>query len=193
MRDSAGASPGSQIWLVNYDGSGTTPLGTKIILDGAGAPVQVYSMDWSPDGSFIVFEGTSGGTRSIFRIEVSTATVTQLTTQNQDHRPVISPDGSEILFGRENALWVLTRIGTDGTGLASLSPNMNFGIADAGWDWSPDGSEIVVTEDITTSGVVISKVPRTTDPTSFFSDANAGKVGRRGGVEVQDRQPNWRP
>jgi Tol biopolymer transport system component len=189
----AGPTPifGSVIWLVNFDGSGRTPLGNRVILDAQGAPVQVYSMDWSPDGSFIAFDGTSGGTRSIFRIEVATGVVTQLTTQNSDHTPVISPDNAEIIFGRDNDLWVLMKIPAIGGTAVQMTSNMSFDINQAGWDWSPDGSEIVLTEDITTAGVVISKILPTTTATSFFVDVKP--VGRRGGVEIQDRQPSWRP
>jgi Tol biopolymer transport system component len=196
VRDSvlgAGGPIGSLIWLVSFDGSDPTPLGTRVMLDGSGAPVEVYSMDWSPDGTFIAFEGTSGGTRSIFRIEVSTGVVTQLTAQNQDFRPVVSPDNAEILFGRLSDGWLLMKVPAGGGNVFQMSPFLNFNIDQAGWDWSPDGSEIVVTEDVTTQGVVISRVPRSTNPTSFFSDANAGKVGRRGGGEIQDRHPSWRP
>ncbi len=150
-------------------------------------------MDWAPDGSFIAFEGTSGGTRSIFRIEVGTGIVTQLTTQNQDFGPVVSPDNTEILFGRTNDLWTLMKIPATGGNVLQMSDYMNFAPAQAGWDWSPDGTEIAVTEDATTGGVVISKIRRETTATSFFSDALAGKLGRRGSFEIQDRQPSWRP
>jgi dipeptidyl aminopeptidase/acylaminoacyl peptidase len=195
VRDSniVGAGFGSLIWLVNYDGSGRTPLGSRVILSGAGAPVQVVSMDWSPDGSFIALEGVSGGTSSIYRIEVTTGNVTQLTSQNVDFGPVVSPDGTEILFGRQNDLWTLMKISADGSNLVQMSDYMNFAPAEGGWDWSPDGSEVVLTEDRTTGGVTISKILRTTTVTSFFSDVTAGKVGRRGGAEIQDRQPSWRP
>ena len=115
-------------------------------------------MAWAPDGTFIVFEGTSGSTRSIFRIEVASGVVTQLTSQFQDHHPVVSPDNQTILFGRENDQWMLMQIGANGANLVQMSPNMNFGFDQAGWDWSPDGTEIVLTEDYTTAGIVISSV-----------------------------------
>jgi len=197
VRDSVFPGPtpivGSQIWIVGYDGSGAAPLTTKVLLDGAGRPVQVYAMDWSPDGSFIVVEGVSGSTRSLFRIDVASGNVTQLTTLNQDFAPVISPDNTEILFGRQSDLLLLMKVPATGGSVVQMSPNMNFGFDQAGWDWSPDGTEIVVTEDVTTAGVVISKILPSTTATSFFSDATAGKLGRRGGSEIQDRQPSWRP
>jgi Tol biopolymer transport system component len=198
-RDSVFQGPtvilGSVIWVVNFDGSGATPLGTKVIQDGAGNPVSVTAMDWSPDGTFIVFEGVSGASRSIFRIDVATPIVTQLTSQSQDYRPVISPDNTQVLFGRAIDIWVLMKVPATvgGSGPEQITTNMNFGLDQAGWDWSPDGSEIVLTEDLTTDGVVISKILRSTTVTSYFSDVTAGRVGRRGGAEIQDRQPSWRP
>jgi Tol biopolymer transport system component len=104
---------------------------------------------------------------------------------------VISPDGTEILFGRASDLWYLMKVSASGGSPVQMSPNMNFGPDQAGWDWSPDGTEIVLTEDYTTAGIVISKILPTTTATSFFSDVKA--VGRRGGIEISDRQPSWRP
>jgi dipeptidyl aminopeptidase/acylaminoacyl peptidase len=195
---------GSSIWLVNFDGSDPTRLTPPIEIQPEVA-LLVLSMDWAPDGSFIAFDGIEHfgggnfGQRAIFRVEIEAggnAPVTQLTFPQfgGDYRPVVSPDNTEILFGRESDGWDLRKIRADGANEAPLSPLMGFPLGQAGWDWSPDGAEIVVTEDRTTQGgVVISRVPRSTNPTSFFSDANAGKVGRRGGGEIQDRHPSWRP
>lgn len=59
-----------------------------------------------------------------------------------DHRPVISPDGSTVVFmsTREGGDWELFSIGTDGTGLKRLTRN-------EGWDgyavWAPNGRSFI--------------------------------------------------
>jgi hypothetical protein len=194
---------GSAIWLVNFDGSNPVQLTAPIEIEPEVA-VQIFSMDWAPDGSFIVFDGLrTTGERAIFRVEVGAEpTVTQLTfpaTFQAQYRPVVSPDNSEILFGEENDLWTLMRVPAGGGNPVQVTPFMNFPLADgqAGWDWSPDGAEIVLTTDFfpglpTYPGVFIAKILASTTDQTYDGDVKlVGRFGTSG--SVQDRQPSWRP
>jgi hypothetical protein len=78
-----------------------------------------------------------------------------------------------------------------------MTPFPSFPLAMAGWDWSPDGSEIVLATSAipglpSAPGVVIAKILRTTTVTSYAADVKV--VGRLGtAAATQDQQPSWRP
>jgi Tol biopolymer transport system component len=201
VRDSSLGGPvGSQVWLVNFDGSGTAPVGTRVVLDATGFPAVIHWMDWSRNGSFIAFEGESPQTgRNIYRIEVATGAVTPLTSFGQDYRPVVSPDNTQILFARDIDGHALFRIPSGGGTETQITPLLNFSIALAGWDWSPDGSEIVHTTDVLADGtftndVMIGKVKATTVLAGYAPGdlVIIGRVGT-GNAQLQDRLPTWRP
>ena len=80
---------------------------------------------------------------------------------------------------------------TDDPGIA-MTPLLNFSFQLAGYDWSPDGTEIVLNEDFTTFGRVIAKIQRTTTSASYSNEVVI--IGRSSTVfnEVQDNQPSWR-
>jgi hypothetical protein len=190
----------AQIWLVNYDGSGRTALTAPIDL-GTNEFVTIYSMDWAPDGSFIAFEAVNQSTseRAIFRVELSDGTVTQLTSPGNgfpsDFRPVVSPGSDRILFAREVDGWVLIHIPSTGATepLGWNTSVFNFSLSQGGWDWSPDGTEIVHTSSyFAGGGVSIGKILSTTTQATYTDDLVL--VGRNAPLgAVQDRQPSWRP
>jgi Tol biopolymer transport system component len=191
----------AQIWLVNYDGTGATALTPPIDLS-SGEFMRIYSMDWAPGGSFIAFEGVNQSTneRAIFRVELSNGQITQLTAPGTggwpaDYGPVVSPNSAEILFRRDVDGWVLIKVpSTGGTEpLPWMTPAFGIDPQQAGYDWSPDGTEIVHTTDEVASGsTVIAKIKSTTTQATYGTDLVL--VGRNGtSFEVQDRQPSWRP
>jgi Tol biopolymer transport system component len=200
VRDSVLGGPvGSQIWFVDFDGGNPTPLGTQVVLDDTGFPVTIEWMDWSPDGTFIAFEGLSPNTgRSIYRIDTETGEVIQLTTGGADFRPVISPDNLEILFARASAGVELVRMPSGGGAVSSITPAFNYDVRSGGWDWSPDGSQIVHTTMMLSGGVVVADlmigvVPVTTIPPTYPLDLLIiGRVGPGDG-SLMDRLPTWRP
>jgi len=55
---------------------------------------NVLSKPW------IVFEGRDGNNKNIWKLELDTGEVKQMTTTNADSRPMWSPDCSQIVFGR---------------------------------------------------------------------------------------------
>ena len=86
--------PGSQIWLMNVDGTGLQAIPTGLAY--AQAP------DWSPDGEWLVVVGTLEGSSppELFKVRPDGTGLTQLTnlpTQGKED-PVWSPDASLVLF-----------------------------------------------------------------------------------------------
>jgi Tol biopolymer transport system component len=68
----------------------------NIDLDDIGA---ISSPAWSPDGQYIAFSGLVGGISDIYRLDLETGTVIQLTDDKfADFQPTWAPDGSSIAF-----------------------------------------------------------------------------------------------
>jgi TolB protein len=104
------------VWLMNADGGGQTPLTTL----GGSAP------RWSPDGGTIVFEcavpvnSVNLNICSIHPDGTGFASVTRSAEPERSSRPVFSPDGHRIAFARslsgpEGAykLWSMASDGSD--------------------------------------------------------------------------------
>ena len=90
-----GSSPDSinfDVFVMNVDGTGVTPLTADTAFDGQPA--------WSPDGTKIAFVSTrDGGYAHIFTMNATGDGVQQLTTgQWFDAQPAWSPDGTKIAF-----------------------------------------------------------------------------------------------
>ena len=133
---------------MNPDGSGLVQLMPDPTLnEGVGA--------WSPDGTRIAFEGwddvNPDRTPGVFTMRSSDGgDLVRLTTNpygGHDIATDYSPDGSRVLFLRENpqlnhhaSSFAIFRVNTDGTGVTQLTP---WGLAAGGGRWSPDGSRIV--------------------------------------------------
>jgi len=150
------------IWLINADGSGTTPL-TKLTAPGTSNEEPV----WSPDGSKIAFASfraldgidSSNGIKNIWVMNAdgSAATpLTKLTAANSDSdQPSWTPDGSKILFESERAvdgsnagtphgtrnIWVVNADGSGATPLTKLVSSL--GASSSFPKASADGSKIV--------------------------------------------------
>jgi Tol biopolymer transport system component len=148
------------IWVVNADGSGATPL-TRLTAINA----ESDSPSFSPDGSKIAFssrralDGSNAAgihfTKNIWTIDSIglAAPVTRLTDGGADSaNPVWSPDGGTISFESRRALdggdaantndtrniWT---IHADGS---SLTPLTKLAQADSlSAKWSPDGSKLI--------------------------------------------------
>ena len=191
----------SQFWLIDFDGSNATPLGTSVLVNGTDT-LQVLSMDWSPDGSFIVFSARpsqSFTNRALYRIEVATGAVTNLTTQggDDDELPTLSPDGSTILFVRNDFLvegssfsyWTIPSSGGAATQLTPSTSGLFFSVDDLGFDWSSNGDQIVLTDSDAGTPSVFVIVAATTNPTNYLSTRR--QVGR-GGART-DVHASWRP
>ncbi|WP_297696753.1 DUF2341 domain-containing protein, partial [uncultured Eudoraea sp.] len=129
-------SRNNDIYIMNADGSGQTPLVTAV-----GGDFQAV---WSPDGSQIAFTSNRDGNNEIYIIDADGNNETRITTTTNlvsDSAPAWSPDSSKIAFTSDSdgdkEIWVMD---ADGNNLVQLTTD---GGVDGGASWSPDGSKIV--------------------------------------------------
>ncbi len=149
------------IWRVNADGTGLTPLTNATSADASSVLPQ-----WSPDGSKLVFnssrklDGTdaSNPAFNIWRMNADgtgLAPLTRATAARADSAQAQwSPDGTKAVFvsrrnldgtdaPNTNSTYNIWRVNADGTGLMPLT-NLTAARADStGPQWSPDGTKVV--------------------------------------------------
>jgi Tol biopolymer transport system component len=168
------------IFVVNADGTGEVQL--------TDAPGNDHQLDWSPDGSKIVFVSERGDfgeqtNNEIFVMNADGSGQTQLTdtpgTHEQD--PTWSPDGGQIAFARGglsgNAIVVMDGDGSNQTPLTAA-----FGRAPR---WSPDGSRIVF----------VRRIPNTESGRDeiFVMNADGSNQTRLTDNSSEDNDPAWFP
>ncbi|MCC6568744.1 MAG: PD40 domain-containing protein [Anaerolineales bacterium] len=100
-----------QIFLMGVDGSNVRQLTRN--LAGIGG-----SLDWSPDGRYLLIYAGPDGDKDIFRIDVVAQTATQLTDGGNNAASSYSPDGQWIAFNslRNNDqadIFIMRADGTD--------------------------------------------------------------------------------
>src|SRR5690606_33506574 len=79
------------LYLMNADGSNIELLHT-------GATAYSHPA-WSPDGDYVVFQATFDEVFDIYRLELATGEIVNLTNQERlDNMPSYSPDGEFIVF-----------------------------------------------------------------------------------------------
>lgn len=135
---------GGDIFTMNPDGSDVTQL-TTFAANGGAACCGF----WSPDGRRLVFAAQPAGapTYQLWMMNANGSNQRQLLNDPNwfDISPTFSPDGSQIVFTRFNAVFqgAIYRIAADGTGLTALadfSPDPD--ISDFDPVYSPDGATI---------------------------------------------------
>jgi carboxymethylenebutenolidase len=135
------AGPGSNIAVINIDGTGLTQL----THDAAARNIRP---DWSPDGRKIAFARGPAGNEQIFTMNADGSSVVRLTDPNaggQGNAPDWSPDGRTIVFQSRRdstaqpAHDQIYLMNADGSGQRRLT---NHPRPDADPEWSPDGRMI---------------------------------------------------
>lgn len=207
VRDSMDATGGwqsSRIYTALFDGTrwNVQPLSPDVMAPG-GSPLQITSawLTWTMDGSRIAFSAIDQQYESdLFAINRDGTGLTRLTgTADFDGNPNYSPTGTELLFTRSTAgvgsfdAWIMN---ADGSGQRRVTAENvgDFDVSILGYDWSPDGTEIVLTGFDTPYGnLFIFRIPRTTTAATYFADRVLIGRGADPGGYVQDIQPSWRP
>jgi Tol biopolymer transport system component len=152
------------IWVVNSDGSGATPLTTF-----STKSVACFEPVWSPDGSKIAFTSNraldgsdalaTNGMTHIWLMNADGSGPTPLAAlDGTASGPAWSPDGSKIAFSSARALdgsnaqvgngniWVMNSDGSDPIPLTKLPRSVRF-ISSSGVIWSPDGHKLAFVSD----------------------------------------------
>ena len=114
-----------QIFLMGADGSNVRQLTHN--LAGIGG-----SLDWSPDGKYLLIYAGPDGDKDIFRIDVAAQTATQLTDGGNNAASSYSPDGQWIAFNslRNNDQADIFIMRADGTDMRQVT-------TDPEPDWQP--------------------------------------------------------
>jgi acylaminoacyl-peptidase len=83
----------SNLWIVNFDGTGDRPLTTGKFEDA--------DARWSPDGTEVAFTSTRDGSKQVWRMFVDSGQLAQVTHMTNDATPASvnwSPDGKWVSF-----------------------------------------------------------------------------------------------
>jgi len=114
-----------EIFLMNEDGSNVRQLTRG--LAGIGG-----SLDWSPDGKYLLIYAGPPGDKNIFRIDVEAQTATQLTNGGNNAACSYSPDGQWIAFNslRNNDQADIFIMRADGSSMRQVT-------SDPEPDWQP--------------------------------------------------------
>ena len=166
-------------WMVNRDGSENT----RFYVPGMGMDFGA-SVDWSPDGAYFAFAGTTDGTFEIILAPVDNLEITPIVSPGNDYKPDWSPDGSKIAYnsfregegaGRKLNIWVME---ADGFNPIQLTDPPAHDDAPA---WSPDGSRIAFASN------------RTDDWEIWVMNADGSDPAQITDSPGMDREPTWSP
>ena len=163
----------TDIYVMNANGSGETPLTTNLASDNNPA--------WSPDGARIAFASDRDGNFEIYVMNADGSGQTRLTSNSaNDGKPSWTPDGSRIAFHSDRdgnfEIYVMTAAGAAQT-------RLTFGAAsDLQPAWSPDGTLIAYQS----SGAGFAQI--------YTMNANGSNpIQRTNASPAFDSGPSWSP
>ncbi len=130
----------SNLMKVGLDSAREVTVGTPVTI--LKSTRLISSLDWSPDGQWLVFDGPKGSREDLYLIRADGSGYRQLTDAPFQHRvPRWSPDGSRIAFysnrGGTSQIWTIR---PDGSGLEPVSAFRRGALYPT---WAPDGRRIV--------------------------------------------------
>jgi Tol biopolymer transport system component len=122
------------LFVMNDDGSSQTNLS-----NGVGTSNVV--LDWSPDGSRILFYSDRGGNTDLWVVRPDGSDPQQLTATStyEEVAASWSPDGSTIVYQRSSDIWAMDADGSNPRALLTRVED------DSQPAWSPDGSKVAFT------------------------------------------------
>jgi WD40 repeat protein len=200
----------SAIYRIDAGGTGLALLSAPSIDLGKGPLKIMGPMDWSPDGSTIVFSARepSVNESALYLLDVATGAVAQLTAPTPtgfgdrgDRMPVFSPNGSEVLFLRVlysgdgmDADYHVVRV-SDGSVRqvgyegGSWSTSSLYSLSG---DWSPDGQTLLLAG-LVSSFQTLYLVPADVSSASEYTTQRTLIGDATGANSVSDQVGSWRP
>lgn len=175
------------LWRIAPDGSDFSRITTH-----AGMP-RFIEPSWSPDGQWIVFEGSQPGASEdglvghIWKVRSDGSSLAQLTSDPayDDRQPNWSPAGDRILFQRRalpDGQWDIYTMASDGSDPHNVTDDPTASDTDA--SWSPGGQCIVYSTDH--GGLPV--------PNIFVISARGGQPVRVTLSDThEDGAPSWSP
>jgi Tol biopolymer transport system component len=163
-----------EIFVVNPDGSGLTPLTNN-------PTATDVAPSWSGDGERIAFVRNATGNAEIAVMDHNGQNQVELTSDvNDDVDPTFSPDGQKIAFvrpvGLDQQIWVMDANGQNQVQLTNFSDDSSRP------QFSPDGQRIVFERTLGGFDQI------------FVMDANGQNQTQLTSVPMTDSfQPNWFP
>lgn len=203
----------SNIWVMNADGSEKTAL-TNLTTSGL-----FTSLEWSPDGTQIIFtsnraldgndEANINSVANVWVMNVDGTGLTHLTDLTASNTftstPRQSPDGEKIGFYSARALdgsdaaisnsniWTMN---PDGSSLSALTQFSDIALGPSEFDWSPDGTMIAFASGTAFDG---SNAANTNDTVNIWimnADGSEAAPVTDATVKVNGNQsnfPEWAP
>ena len=208
--DSLSGLTASRVYQANGDGTTLTPL-SPLVADLGRGPLRIQGgIDWSPDGSTIVFtaQDSSAYESSLYALDVSTGAIRRLTTPPinwfGDFYPKFSPDGQRILFqriyyyyccGMVTDFYSVRLVGGSPTRLTYEGANWPTTNPDAyylGGDWAPNGNSVIVAASNGLGWIGAFRIPLDVTSQADYL-ARRVLVGTAGIAGLSDYQVSWQP